>query len=102
VKHRGRALRRRYGRAALRRGLDDRIFDIRARAGNPGTHCPKCSQSVGHPHRRKDAHGRIVEGCIDACHKPHISGESLKWHMRPSAVAHRKDVLAHLESIVGG
>jgi len=93
------ALRRRYGRAASRRSVDDQIFDIRARAGNSGTHCPTCGRSAHSPHRRYDARGKVVEGCIDACHKPHIYGESLRWHMRPAAVAHRKDVLAHLKAL---
>lgn len=96
---RAHALGRRYGRAALRRALDDRIYDIRRAAGNPGTHCPTCARPCESPYRRKDARGHIIEGCVDACHKPHIHGESLRWHMRPEAVALRKETLAHLESL---
>ncbi len=95
--HHHRALHRRYGHAT-RRSVDDQIWDIRLAAGNPGTHCPTCTQPVDRPYRSIHG-GKIVQGCIDACHRPHIHGESLKWHMQPAAVERRKRELAHLKSL---
>ncbi len=62
--------------------------------------CNTCVRPVASPYRRKDASGKIVEGCIDPCHEGHIFGDSLRWHMRPAAKALRKQTKDRLREMM--
>jgi hypothetical protein len=71
-----------------------RIVAIRDSAGNPGTHCPCCTQPVAAPYRRV-LEGRVAEGCVDAAHAEYADA----WHDRPQARDIRARELAHLVSL---
>lgn len=51
--------------------------------------CNTCVRDVRDPYRRI-INGKIIEGCISSSHDGLLTGESLRWHMRPLAVAFRK------------
>ena len=72
---------------------DAKIVANRVRHGGSATHCPTCTRPAFHPYRRI-VDGKIVEGCVDACHSAHVSpashsGASYEWHWRPEAIALR-------------
>ncbi len=75
-----------------------KITAIRTKAGNPGVKCPICTREAAAPARRRDANGRIVEGCVDAFHTGALYGESRAWHDRPGAVKLRAAELAWLKT----
>lgn len=54
--------------------------------------CTTCNKPAARPFRVYGPEGRVLHGCIDACHEPHlVSGtESSRWHHRPIAKAHRR------------
>lgn len=65
--------------------------------------CPTCCNPVAAPYRRIGPDGRYTEGCVDACHGPHLvrpSG-SYDWHMRKEAKAVRAMTAARLSALVG-
>ncbi len=70
----------------------------RARLGVEPMHlCPTCVRTAGDAHCRKDARGKVIEGCIDAFHSGHHSDpERARWFMRPEAQALRAATLASL------
>lgn len=52
--------------------------------------CTTCGRPASEPYRRRALLGPldrcpIVEGCVDAIHGPHVTGEDLAWHVRPAA-----------------
>lgn len=61
--------------------------------------CPTCLQPASAPYRWYADSGKCIEGCIDAFHSGKLRGVSLAWHMRPSAVKYREEVLRCLESM---
>ena len=81
--------------------VSSQIVSIRAKAGNPGTHCPVCTRSVAAPARRRNAEGHTLEGCVDACHSEHLtpSTGSHAWHTRKYAKALRAQTLRDLRSL---
>ena len=62
--------------------------------------CATCGRDLGAPYRRI-ADGRIVEGCISRAHEGKLYGESLRWHMRPTATQFRKDSAKHEKATFG-
>lgn len=56
--------------------------------------CPCCTQSASSPYYRKNAKGRVTEGCIDACHKDALIGneEYARWWRRTAAKALRRNI----------
>lgn len=79
--------------------VDAKINALRAKHGNDGTMCPVCCRHAVSPYRQIVG-GRIVEGCVDASHGPHVwAGNGLAWHMRPQAVELRRAELAKLRSL---
>jgi len=54
--------------------------------------CPTCTRSVYSPYRQYDSHGKVLGGCVDECHTPHLLtiSESTRWHNRPEAKQIRK------------
>jgi predicted secreted Zn-dependent protease len=64
------------------------------------TRCNTCGRHVDHPYRRHDAHGKVIEGCIDDSHTGHLYGESLRWHNRPAAKKLRAEAKARLREIL--
>jgi hypothetical protein len=77
------------------RQLDAEIQDADAR-------CTTCMRPVASPHRRNDARGVTVEGCIDAAHDGHLYGESLRWHNRPAAKKFRAEMKARRKALLKG
>lgn len=68
----------------------------------PSPKCTTCGRPALTPFRRYDSEAlRIVEGCIDACHGPHVRHADKAWHDRPEAEAHRAAVAAHRAEILG-
>lgn len=59
----------------------------RAQAGNDNTRCPLCCNPIHAPWYVKDAHGRVVQGCVDASHAPAALavGAYTEWYHRPVA-----------------
>ena len=57
--------------------------------------CNTCTNSVYAPYRVYSAQGKVLEGCVDACHTDHLTtpGESARWHNRPQAKAIRRVML---------
>jgi hypothetical protein len=77
--------------------VDARINAIRAKHGNDGAACCTCGRPAINPYRRI-LNGRVVEGCVDAAHGPHLyAGNGLAWHLRPEAVQLRRNELAALQ-----
>ena len=58
--------------------------------------CPTCCRDHFSPHRVYDTRGKVVEGCVDACHTGQLYGESAFWHARPAAVSIRRETLKSL------
>lgn len=56
--------------------------------------CNTCCRSTHAPYRRRDERGKIVEGCVDACHSEHVYGADAAWHNRPEARRIRKGLAA--------
>jgi len=56
------------------------------------TTCPICTRSVDSPYRVYDERGRVIQGCVDACHTDHLVSvsESARWHHRKEATVIRK------------
>lgn len=81
--------------------VSQEIMDIRRSAGNPCVSCPTCCQPRTKPYRRR-VNGKIVEGCIDACHTDTllgVFGASRDWHFRPEAAEMRRKTLIHLKDM---
>lgn len=49
--------------------------------------CNTCCRPASSPFRVWDAHGKVVMGCVDACHTDKLAtpSESARWHNRPEA-----------------
>ena len=50
--------------------------------------CNTCTRQAGSPYRVFGASGKVVQGCVDACHTEALRGilsESAFWHFRPEA-----------------
>ncbi len=58
--------------------------------------CSTCSRPVDAPWRLRSFDGRLVEGCVDAAHDGHLSGENAAWHNRPEARRLRANVTRRL------
>ena len=56
--------------------------------------CNTCTREYGSPFRVYDELGRVILGCIDACHAGHLvtPSESARWHNRPEAKKWRAGV----------
>ena len=54
--------------------------------------CPTCFRAPAAPFRVWDASGKILSGCVDACHTGHLvtPSASASWHARPAARQIRK------------
>lgn len=54
--------------------------------------CTTCGRSDSNPFRVTDGAGRIIAGCVDACHTGKLPGlhETSRWHNRPEAKKVRK------------
>ena len=51
------------------------------------TTCNTCTNRIDQPYRVYDAQGKVIQGCVDACHIGQIvtPSESSRWLMRPEA-----------------
>lgn len=77
------------------------IVAIRESAGNPGITCPICVRIASAPYRRRNAAGRIVEGCVDAFHTGRLVTQAdSAWHDRPDAREMRVTTLKSLQATV--
>ena len=49
--------------------------------------CNTCTRSDHSPYRVYDTRGKVVAGCVDACHTGRLMtpSESANWHHRPDA-----------------
>lgn len=48
--------------------------------------CPTCGRPAHAAYFRTDAHGRALEGCVDAHHAGRTApGEATRWFRRPGA-----------------
>jgi hypothetical protein len=69
----------------------------RAKAGNPGTHCPICGHETDRPFIRRNAQGVVTEGCVDAFHAASLSatlpGSYREWFHRNEARRCRRALL---------
>ena len=82
---------------------DSKILAIRKSAGNDCATCPTCTRAASNPYRRVLGGGKVVEGCIDASHSPHLEGivsSSGVWHFRAEAIGLRKAELSRLTQYV--
>lgn len=75
------------------------ILLIRANAGNTCETCPICNRAPHDPFRRYDKLGKVIMGCVDACHTDKVTGtdESKAWHMLGARL--RRLTLEHLKSL---
>lgn len=67
---------------------------------HPSPKCTTCTRPALYPFRRVNRDLQITEGCIDACHGPHVRHADKAWHERPEAVAHRAAVAASREALL--
>jgi len=51
------------------------------------TNCNTCCNPVDQPYRVYDERGKVLQGCVDACHTGELvtPSESSFWHNRPEA-----------------
>ncbi len=56
------------------------------------TTCNTCTNDERRPYRVYDERGKVITGCVDACHTDHLIGESARWHNRPEAKQIRKQL----------
>ena len=56
-------------------------------SANLPTQCPTCTRDPYSPYRVYDPHGKVVVGCVDACHAGKLvtPSESAFWHNRVEA-----------------
>lgn len=85
---------------ASKLSVSDKINKIRRSAGWDGSTCPTCTRSCSNPYRRHDAHGKVIEGCVDACHTGRLvsPSESNRWQNSKAAESIRR---RELESLTG-
>lgn len=62
-----------------------RVTFVGGEGGEAAT-CNTCGKPAGKPYRRRKG-GEVLEGCVDACHDPYISGRE-----RAHAVKARADI----------
>lgn len=81
----------------------EKINEIRLANGWKGDHCPTCTRSPHNPYRRYDNRGKVLEGCVDACHEGKLvtPSESARWHSRKEAKDIRRAELKSLQGIKG-
>ena len=88
-----------YGPTSIPR---HRVYAIEFGAGC----CKTCGHPVSWPYRRRNSHGEIVEGCVDASHDvipTDVSGqhrENRAWHDRPASVRVREHAAARLAELL--
>lgn len=58
------------------------------------TVCNTCAKPYNKPFRIYDKNGKIVSGCVDACHTGMLVplSDSAFWHNRPESKAVRKNL----------
>lgn len=66
---------------------------------DPSAHCPTCTRRLDQPSYRKDARGHVIDGCVDAAHTGHVSGELYRWHARPVARSIRAEANKSLRAL---
>lgn len=77
-----------------------KLVAFRAKYGGDAESCPTCTRAPTRPFRRI-VDGKIVEGCVDACHTGQFTGlsSSNAWHTRPEARILRKETFDHLKTL---